>query len=125
MLLAQTILIILGTHVNAQLGSQDRSANMKFHVLRIHVKTLELATMLAITQVMLVLAQKDSLEPTVSSEFHVYLSLVTTVLVSTTKTTKVTRVRARSVLSELTARHRFHATTTNAKTTQHVQTLMI
>ena len=125
MLLAQTILIIWGTLVSAQPGSQDRSANMKFHVLRIHVKTLELATMLAITQVMLVLAQKDSLEPTVSSEFHVYLSHVTTVLVSTTKTTKVTRVRARSVLSEITARHRFHATTINAKTTQHVQTLRI
>ena len=125
MLLAQTILIIWGTLVNAQLGSQDQSANMKFHVRRILVKTLELVTMLAITQVMLALAQKDSLEPTVSSEFHVYLSPVTTVLVSTTKTSKVTRVRVRWVLSEITARHRFHATTTNAKTTQHVQTLRI
>ena len=111
--------------MNARQVSRDQNVNMKYRALRVHAKTLELARILVITLVMLVPAQQDSLAPTVNSVFHVFLAHVTTVLVSTTKTTKVTLVLVRSVSSVITVKHQFHATTINAKTTQHAQTRKI
>ena len=109
--------------MSVQLDLPVQSVNTKFHVFQIRARTLEFARMFLISVATTVLALKSSLELTVSSEFRVLQSHATMEPVSTTKTMMVILVHVRSVTSDMTARHQFHVTTINAKTTQRVQTL--